>query len=629
VSGLFSVPAWLWPVLICALSTSVYANIITVTNTHDSGPGSLRQALADANDGDTINFAVTGTIGLTIGELLVAKDLMISGPGAQKLAVDGHGKTRVFHVASGKTVTISGLTITNGNGVPGGTGGGIHNDHASLMLNNCTLSSNSANIGGGVYNNGERSGNAFLSINNCIFKENSAGNSGGGIFNNGEMGGSATVGVNNSTFNGNSASSDGGGIFNDGGFSGTAYLEIALTTVSGNSANGNGGGIANDGSTTGSADLQIVNSTVLGNSATSGGGVHNHGQQFGKSMLEVINSTVTGNNSDAGAGVYNLGEGAILSIASSTINANSAATYGGAIYSDSLTVAAQNSTISGNSAGSSLGDSGGGIINYNATLTITNTTLSGNSAYYAGAIHNSAATLSVGNTVVKAGALGVNIVNTGTGASQGYNVCSDDGGGYLTGPGDQINTDPLLGPLQDNGGTTLTHALLPGSPAINTGDPKFTPPPGQDQRGYPRVVSGRIDIGSFEVQATDTPSPTPTPTPTSCSVSSAICGRIVSTQPTDFVVNVSCPVDPATLQCSEFTVNGTPATACTLTNGNTTITFHFNTTPVVQGLNTMHIAAGGFSCCKRPVLEFTCTFRYELPRSSPTPRPRPTPAPRP
>src|SRR5205085_7419246 len=100
--------------------------------------------------------------------------------------------------------------------------------------------------------------------------------------------------------------------------------------------------------------------------------------------------------------------------------------------------------------------------------------------------------------------------------SQGYNICSDDGSGFLNGPGDQINTNPLLGPLQDNGGPTFTHELLTGSPAIDAGDPKFTPPPYYDQRGadFWRVRNGRIDVGSFEVQAGSTPSPTPTPTPT-------------------------------------------------------------------------------------------------------------------
>ena len=71
----------------------------------------------------------------------------------------------------------------------------------------------------------------------------------------------------------------------------------------------------------------------------------------------------------------------------------------------------------------------------------------------------------------------------GTVTSLGYNLSSDDGGEFLTGPGDQINTDPLLGPLQDNGGPTFTHELLPGSPAIDAGDPNFTPPPFFDQRG--------------------------------------------------------------------------------------------------------------------------------------------------
>jgi hypothetical protein len=95
--------------------------------------------------------------------------------------------------------------------------------------------------------------------------------------------------------------------------------------------------------------------------------------------------------------------------------------------------------------------------------------------------------------------------------SLGYNISSDDGSGILTGPGDQINTDPLLGPLQDNGGPTFTHALLPGSSAIDEGDPNFTPPPFYDQRGpgFDRVRSGRIDVGSFEVQAGTTPTPTP------------------------------------------------------------------------------------------------------------------------
>jgi hypothetical protein len=125
--------------------------------------------------------------------------------------------------------------------------------------------------------------------------------------------------------------------------------------------------------------------------------------------------------------------------------------------------------------------------------------------------------LVVRNTILKAGASSENIFNdAGTVTSEGYNLSSDDGGGYLIGPGDQINTYPLVGPLQDNGGLTLTHALLPASPAIDAGDPNFSPPPFTDQRGchFDRVFNGRIDIGSFEMQPRRRPSLTPGPRPT-------------------------------------------------------------------------------------------------------------------
>jgi hypothetical protein len=172
-SAFFNLRAGICLALICAVATSVHADIITVTNTNDSGPGSLRQALADANDGDTINFAVTGTIGLTTGELLVDKTITISGPGANNLAIDGSAKDRVFHIASGRTVTISGLTIING--YTTGFGGGIHNDHTSLTLNNCTVTANNGSgcQGGGIYNDAENSGSASLEISNSSVTNNS------------------------------------------------------------------------------------------------------------------------------------------------------------------------------------------------------------------------------------------------------------------------------------------------------------------------------------------------------------------------------------------------------------------------------------------------------------------------
>jgi hypothetical protein len=165
-----------------------------------------------------------------------------------------------------------------------------------------------------------------------------------------------------------------------------------------------------------------------------------------------------------------------------------------------------NSTLSANHANLSTGGLDG-------SGTIMNSTISGNNG---GGI-SVKGMLEIGNTILNAGPSGPNIANNGgTVTSHGYNLSSDDGGGYLTGPGDQINTDPLLGPLQNNGGPTLTHALLPGSPAINTGDPNFTPPPSYDQRGprFRRVFNGRIDVGSFEAQPQPPPFPAPRPRPT-------------------------------------------------------------------------------------------------------------------
>ena len=121
-----------------------------------------------------------------------------------------------------------------------------------------------------------------------------------------------------------------------------------------------------------------------------------------------------------------------------------------------------------------------------------------------GALRNDGGgTLQLQNTILNASGLGGSINNiSATVISHGYNLCSDNGGGFLTASGDQINANPQLDPLQDNGGPTFTRRLVTGSPAINAGDPNFTPPPLYDQRGpgYDRVVGGRIDIGSFELQ---------------------------------------------------------------------------------------------------------------------------------
>jgi hypothetical protein len=299
-----------------------------------------------------------------------------------------------------------------------------------------------------------------------------------------------------------------------GGIANAATLTINNCIVRNNLAfRGHGGGIYNVGT------LTITNSIVSDNLATvdlsfnggSAGGILNDG------TLTIINSTISGNATAQGSPMVGIGGGiwspaGTVEISNSTISLNNADLYGGGIASaGSLTIT--NSTIGGNFVNAE----GGGIAN-GGPLIITNSTLSGNRANGVGAgIANdgSNAALEIGNTILSDSGTNIVSLNGGMVTSLGYNLSNDNGGGFLTAVGDQINTNPLLGPLQNNGGPTFTHAPLTGSPAINAGDPNFTPPPLYDQRGYARVYNARLDIGSLEVQPSGTSSPTPTATATS------------------------------------------------------------------------------------------------------------------
>src|SRR6266446_4998344 len=208
---------------LCALAIPAHASIIPVTNTNDSGSGSLRQALAIANDGDTIDATgISGAISLISGELLVNKSVMINGAGADVLAVDGNAAGRVFFITFGETVAISGFTVRNGHA--GNAGGGIDNENnATLTITNCTISGNVAGLGGGIFNNG------MVTITSTTISGNFSSN-GGAAYNSG----GGTLTITNSTVSGNSASS-GGGIFN------IAAFAITNSTFSGNSAQVGGG----------------------------------------------------------------------------------------------------------------------------------------------------------------------------------------------------------------------------------------------------------------------------------------------------------------------------------------------------------------------------------------------------
>jgi hypothetical protein len=267
-------------VLMLALfsASPALATTRTVTNTNDSGAGSLRQAILDAdaaNTDDTIMFSVTGTITLTSGVLEIQHSLMISGPGASSLAISGNGASRVFMVDSGATVSISGLTIEDGSSFSGtNVGGGIYT-FGTLSVTNCTFSNNSAVGGGGL---GTEPGST-VTVTNCTFSGNSA-DYGGGIIN------YATMTVTNSTVYG---SPFGGGIDND--IGGT--MTVTNCTISGNSADMDGGGVYDIGTT-----LKLSFSTISGNSASlAGGGIY-----VDTGATAIVKNTIVANSTNGDCG---------------------------------------------------------------------------------------------------------------------------------------------------------------------------------------------------------------------------------------------------------------------------------------------------------------------------------------
>jgi hypothetical protein len=299
-----------------------------------------------------------------------------------------------------------------------------------------------------------------------------------------------------------------------------------LTIRNGLVGGGFGGGIYND-----HATLTLADNVITLNKAPTGGGIANDGLG-GSTSLTITNSTLSGNSATdalgSGGGIVNFGNAGIatLVISNSTLSVNSAP-FGGGIYSSSssgsASVTISNSTLSGNLAPTRAGGiMNDGSFSGDAVLTLANCTLSGNSSSSGASIANDAtssgiATVKLGNTILQAKALEANITNAaGVVTSNGYNLSSDAAGGNATtGPGgllnktgDIRNTDPMLGPLEDNGGPTFTHELLVGSPAIDKG--KDLSGTGKDQRGRTRPVDGDpavpnasggdgSDIGAFEL----------------------------------------------------------------------------------------------------------------------------------
>ncbi|HWP55900.1 MAG TPA: Ig-like domain-containing protein, partial [Pyrinomonadaceae bacterium] len=464
-------------------------------NNNTASGGAAGECAAGSSSGsDVINFTVTGTINLAGVLPDIASAMTIIGPGSGQLTIkrSSGGLYRIFNIASGVTSGLSGMTVRDGktdNASTTNSGAGIRN-LGTLTINDVTVTSNQTGLssasqkedGGGVANQGT------LTMTNCLVTGNSTGN--------GPPGG------------------DGGGIANSGTLTITDCVVTANFTGAGaftNNPGGNGGGISNSGQMT-------INRTTISNNFTGEGGFEGDGGKGGAiystGPLSLLNSTVSGNstgtaqNGRQGQGAIYIGANS-MTIVGSTISGNT--NISGAIANRGQLVAI-NSTVSGNQATAGIED-----LETNASMRGTNLTVVGNQG-----LGLTGFNLAIRNSIVAKNS--ADCGGAGSVASQGHNLigfCLN--AGFTNGVnGDQIGTaasplDPHVGPLANNGGPTMTHALLSNSTALDAGDDCVTQAAHcsdanisqllTDQRGFTRIADGpdvdttaTVDIGALETQ---------------------------------------------------------------------------------------------------------------------------------
>ena len=424
-----------------------HPTIVTVAT--GTGPGSLKQVVNNAASGSTITFdrSIWGqTIELTDDLTITNKNLKLHGPGAKLLTIHCKGEINVFANAA---LDISDLTITGNKA----NAESLLYNAGTLTITNSTIADNTIiaqfSYGAGIYNRGT------LTITNSTISGNAASGQmghGGGIYNR------SLATITNSTITNNTASYEAGGIYN---FT-ASKLTITNSTIASNSAagsDGDGGGITNAG------ELLITSSTISGNTTTgpeSDGGAISNGNT---TRVTLINSTISGNRSSLkGGGISCFG--CQMTILFSTIYGNQ---------------------TRGNGGGFSIQDSkdaNGKVIQSQVSL------------------RNS---IVVGN----AGKIGPDIA--GTLNSDGYNLFQDLSGAIFPLKATDVHRDTNADlkidvALHDNGGLTtphtLTHALFPGSPAIDAIPLNGCQTRGisTDQRGMRRPDADLhlCDIGAYE-----------------------------------------------------------------------------------------------------------------------------------
>jgi predicted outer membrane repeat protein len=551
-----------------AVAQPAAASQFTVTTAADSGVGSLRQAVLDANanaGADDVVFdpnVDTQTITLTSGALSVTDDLTVTGDGATNTIIDGNGTDRIFLITGSPTFTITGATLQNGvassggggaidsdgavtidatvvtdNSAPG-DGGGIAADEVTVQNGSVVRANQAATEGGGVFalsgdvivtdsaiggaspsdgntavsaGGGVRAfdGSATATITNATVSHNTSGGTGGGV-------GAATVVVAGSTVSNNSAGDVGGGLAGEG-------VTVSASTISSNTASGSNGGGGLIGSN-GTGGVTITDSTVSLNSANVGGGARGNGP------VTITGSLFDQNTASfAGGGFLSIGGATqTTSISDSTFSGNLQTTAngigGGAILTIDVDTTLSNLTITGNSSANDPdnGGGGGGILVFtfgsspsSNTVRVESSTIDANSAASGAGIRvvaNAAAT-SVGSTILSNNTGGT--ACDGTITDNGFNLLFNTTAGscVFDAANDVTGADPELSALTLNAPATLvpTMALSATSPALDvvtTG----CPPPATDARGVTRPQGDACDIGAFELAVTPPPPTTTTTT---------------------------------------------------------------------------------------------------------------------